>query len=634
MADERRQLILDLLARAKTKQGTDEAADDLDKLATAAEEADKKTEQLGTTSEKTGHQTDKMGNSLSETKGRIANLDRDIENVTKELNGMSAAFADASDTAERKDISKAIRRTQNELRELQKNKTRLSDLLPDPTPDSKWTDSFKKNFGALFKSVGDLAGPALGIGIVAAAPAIGATLAGAIVGGAGLTGIAGGIFLATKDPKVQSGLEALKKHIGDQLKDAAQPFVPVTIGAIGQVKRAFDDIDFRSAFKDAAAQAGPLIDGLTDTVTKLGGAFVDLIHNSGPEIKAIGQGLSQVSDALAAGLHSLADDGKAGSDALTNLFTVISVGITTVFGLVDALAKVYDVGRRISGGGLVDAFRAYDDAMAPISGKARDIAESTVGAITGTKDLAKAQDDAARAAIGQRDALEAVSKELRAQTDPAFAVLDATDKVRNAHEEAAKATKKYGANSEEARAATRKLAEAAIDLQGDVGALGGSFDGRLTPTMKRTLSAAGLTKGEIKQVERELRRAKTAADAYAGRYVAEIITNYTYNVGGNDYNREANRGSFSKRAAGGPIVRGTPYIVGENGPEIVIPSDSGRVLSAGASRGLMVQGAMTGLSGGYGGGVPRELRLTVDGNDQRLVSLLKYLIRTANLIEA
>lgn len=635
MADEKRQLILDLLARAKTRQGTDEAAHDLENLGKAAEDADKKTERLGNTSEKTGHQTDKMGNSLDETKGRISKLDKEIQGVEKEISGLSAAFADADDAASRLDLGKALRKNQADLRSLKKNKGILSDLLPDEGEVDKELKKIEPKVSGLFANLGDSIMPALITAGVASAPAIGAILSGAVVGGAGIGGIVGGFLIASKDPRVQSAAKQMKERVGAELKDAAQPFVPVAIDALGKVRRVIENLPLSQIFKDAAAQSGPLIDGVVDLVGKLGHAVADLIHNSAPEVKAIGHGLSEIGTALGKGLESLADDGPAASDALTNLFTVVSLGITAVFGLIDGLTKVYEIGRKFGGPGLIDNFRDLDAATTPIAGKLKDMTENAIAAATGTNDLAKAQDADRRAAEGQRDALSDVAKELRAQTDPAFAVLDAMDKVRDAQKEAADSAHKYGENSEQARSASRKLAEAAIDLQGDVGALGSSFDGSLTPTMKRTLKAAGLTKAQIKEVETELRRAKKAADAYDGTYVAEIITNYTYNVGGADYNREANRGSFSKRAAGGPIVRGKPYIVGENGPEVVVPDASGRVLNASGSRGLMVQGAMTGLgSTGSGGGSVRQVELVVSGGDQRLVSLLKYLIRTANLIEA
>jgi len=42
------------------------------------------------------------------------------------------------------------------------------------------------------------------------------------------------------------------------------------------------------------------------------------------------------------------------------------------------------------------------------------------------------------------------------------------------------------------------------------------------------------------------------------------------------------------RADGGPITAGTPYLVGERGPEIVVPKSSGTVLPNGTGTGTSV----------------------------------------------
>jgi hypothetical protein len=51
------------------------------------------------------------------------------------------------------------------------------------------------------------------------------------------------------------------------------------------------------------------------------------------------------------------------------------------------------------------------------------------------------------------------------------------------------------------------------------------------------------------------------------------------------------------RAEGGPVLSGTPYLVGERGPEIFMPSSSGRIISNRDSRALAGRGAGVGWSG-------------------------------------
>lgn len=651
MADDKRQLILDLLARNKMRKDTTEAADDLDKLGRAAEEADKKTTGLGDSSEKTTQKTDKLGHSVEDTRGKISKLDDEAANLEKEIGTLAKSFADAGDAGERLDISKAIRRTQTELRSVNKNKSILEDLLPSEDEvkkeTQKATKAVKSDFLESFKGIGEMGGPAMFAGIAVAAPEIGAIISGAIIGGAGLGGVVGGFLVAAQDPRIKAAAKSMKDDIGNELKDAAQPFLPVTMNALKQVDGAVKNINFKGIFADAAKYSGPVINGITTLITELGTGIESLVHNAGPAVDEIGKGIGQIGVALGNGLTELSHNGKAGADALSDLFNIITTGIGVTFEIVDGLTKIYEAGKKIGDSGvvealkqinniagpldLVNAFKSLNDQLGPTTGRIKNVGSASDVAANSTDSLARAQSASERAAMGQRDALSAVSKELKAQTDPAFAVLDATDQVRDAQKEAAAAVKKYGSNSEEARAATRKLAEAAIGLQGDVGALGGSFNGSLTPSMRATLKAAGLTKSQIANVEAELKRAKKAADAYDGTYQAKIVTTYvtqSYKVGGADYNREANRGAFSKRAAGGPVVRGVPYLVGENGPEVVVPDASGRVLNASGSRGLMVQGAMSGSSARAGQSGPVNATLSVSGAaDQAVATLVNYLIR-------
>ncbi len=137
-----------------------------------------------------------------------------------------------------------------------------------------------------------------------------------------------------------------------------------------------------------------------------------------------------------------------------------------------------------------------------------------------TEQYASAADAAAGAMRGERAALTALSDAMKAETDPVFALLDAQGNLAKAHKDAAKAIKDSGKNSIEAKEANRKLAVAAIELQAATGALSDQFDGKMSPALRTTLKAAGLTKGEIANVAKQFSEAKKKADAYDGNYRA------------------------------------------------------------------------------------------------------------------
>jgi TP901 family phage tail tape measure protein len=130
-------------------------------------------------------------------------------------------------------------------------------------------------------------------------------------------------------------------------------------------------------------------------------------------------------------------------------------------------------------------------------------------------------DAAAGAARGERAALGALYSQLKAQTDPVFALIDSQQKLKQAQDTAAKAIKEHGRNSSQARAADLELAKAALDLQNSVGNLSTTFNGRLSPSMIQTLRNAHLTEAQIKDVGKQFEAAKKSADKYAGSYEAK-----------------------------------------------------------------------------------------------------------------
>lgn len=81
--------------------------------------------------------------------------------------------------------------------------------------------------------------------------------------------------------------------------------------------------------------------------------------------------------------------------------------------------------------------------------------------------------------------------------------------------------------------------------------------------------------------------------------IKPIVESLTASLGGGGGPLAALFGGF--RAAGGPVLGGTPYVVGERGPEIVVPSASGRVVPNHAI--------------GGGGGPPTVINIDARGAD-------------------
>jgi TP901 family phage tail tape measure protein len=152
---------------------------------------------------------------------------------------------------------------------------------------------------------------------------------------------------------------------------------------------------------------------------------------------------------------------------------------------------------------------------------ASDLAGAAGPAAAETKKLTTATDAAAAAARGQRDALKSLSDFMKQETDPVFNLIKAQDDLVAAQKNYSKAVKDHGKNSAEAKQADRELALAAIALQGAVGDVSSNFNGKMTPALEKTLKAAGLSREQIKLLEKQFKDAKAAADKYDGNYAAK-----------------------------------------------------------------------------------------------------------------
>lgn len=105
--------------------------------------------------------------------------------------------------------------------------------------------------------------------------------------------------------------------------------------------------------------------------------------------------------------------------------------------------------------------------------------------------------------------------------------------------------------------------------------LGGMLAEAMTSAMQQALDA--MTKGAQGMVDQAFRTAGQIANA--------LNPANLFNGGGGGEGQKFSSGGIGKRASGGPVSGGTPYIVGEQGPELFIPSASGAILPNSALKG-------------------------------------------------
>jgi len=653
MGGDKRELILDLLTRDKSGPGLKSFSKGLDDAAKHATDADKATEKLGKTSVQTSQRTDKMGDQARDTASDIGKLSREIFLAERELQSLARAFARADSAAEKLDISKGIRKGQNDIRRLKTSKGILEGILPDPSQAA--TSFFSKLGGALTAGSGQLsklAGNHVGITIgaaigAAAGPTIISAVQSALSAGVGAGFIGAGIMLAVKgDPEIEAaGKAAGTKFSKGLATDAAKIFKGPILDSIGILSDAGDRLRVKlgSAFSGLSDDVVPLLRKVVQGAERLTDSLVNVAGKSGPALEGLGDTVLLLSDGIGDMIDILADGTPQAAANLTLLAGATADLLRWTAMTVDQLGKLAN-NPWLTGPLLPLLKKHYKDAA--------DASDQMKGS---TSALADSMTNAAKAAEGQQNALANLAKELKAQTDPVFGLLDAEDKLAEAQLNVKKQTDEHGKSSTEAKKALRQLAEAALNLEGRAGELGDTFQGKLTPELRATLRAAGLTDRQIADLGKQFTDAKKKGNAFARKYEANAsvknadwvraqldkvrrAANSIPNVvsiamritGASNASAAAAavRKNVEGRASGGSIRKDTPYWVGENGPELVYPTQAGRVLSAAASRGAVRETGPASSAGARGG----VLRLEVVGQEP-LVSAIRGLIRTANLLE-
>lgn len=571
---------------------TGDFADELAKAAKAGDE--------------TAMATEVFGKTAKTAAGHVEHLDHEIKQAKKELRELAIAFAEAETAADRADLSKSIRKAQGEISSLTKNQNFFKNLLPN---EQNNPGIFKKFSSSISDSImeGVSAGPWWAPVAAAAAPLIGGVISAAVIGAAGVGGVIGGVLLAARDPRVAAAGTALGQNLLGQLEKDADVFVGPVLANISKVEAAFGGMndDIKKIFSGSAGFLNPLVNGILGAVKGILGGIESLVSKGKPVIDALGQTFTTIGSAVGDALTTIAGGSKSAATALTDFAGDVAVVIRGVGWAVRALTELYNAMMLPTHLETNWYFKYktgidYAAAKTPVA----TIAVNTLAGVLPnlahkTKEYATAADAAAGAANGEREALGALYSELKAQTDPVFALIDAQKKLADAQKTYSSAVKAHGKKSAEAKAADLDLAKAALDLQLGVGNLSTTFNGKLSPAMLQTLHAAHLTDAQIAGISRQFADAKKSGDAYAKSYAATVsvkdfpttqakikaIKDSLDGISGKTITIKVRAdlpaglalGNLLHRAGGGPVKAGVPYVVGEQRPEVFVPDQDGTI---------------------------------------------------------
>jgi hypothetical protein len=563
-----------------------------------------------------GKAADQAGDELRGMAAEATALDKAVTSTEKNLAALRLELA-ASPTD--KGLRKQVKAEERELNFLNRLKTAVTPAEAKSTGleiGKHVTGGIGDAFGALpaqVKGAGIAIGAALAVG---AAPALGATVAAAVLGGVGLGGIAGGIAAAAQDPAVKAAGERLGESLSSSFGRIGRPFAEPLIEQMGRL----ENIGGR-AFGKIGADIAPLADHLDNIVDGVEG-FADnldlgkVAQAAGPIVDMIGAKLPDAADALTNSLDSMADGGAGAAHALGETFDALEGGIEITGRLVGELAKIEPY-VTTGGAALLDLVDTFNDKDLPLglagwiekldqSGdaaiRARGPAKSYADALG---DMGVAAEGATEKALRMSDAFDTVFGRQMALDEANAAYRQGLRDLNAELTEGEKTLKENTQEGHDNAAAVRDqlqviedLRKAQIDHGASVDVANAAYDTHIAK-LRDTLLKLGYSKKAVDEligayaslpsdVQIQLRMPGLYQALQRMRELARLL-------GSNAAGRNAAEGSepVSGRAGGGPVDPNRPYIVGEEGPELVTFGAAGMVHTAAQTRAML-----SGSSGG------------------------------------
>lgn len=497
-----------------------------------------------------------LGEKSEKVKQDIGQFDEVVKKHRDSMRELATSYANANNEADKLNIAGQISKIQKELdQQLRVRKIKVEELVEienthgiaerlmaslnhdieeearragggagDDIVDGigRDVDSSKGRLAGIGTKLGAFFGEHLGVTAGAtAAPILVSSLGSLISAGAGALGIGAGVMLAIKsDTEIQNAGKQLGKDLFGQLTQSAHTAfaepIKRELDVLGNYGDQIAD-QWGDAFEDLAPSLEPFVTSLANTITKFSGALADIAGDSGPALAALADGFDVIGDSIIGLLENITEESGENAGALEMLTVSIAGLIDGVSAAVSVLQvflvpfqAIYGVSKAAGEGigWVAKQFGAGSDAMHGFRAVTVDTTEAMGGATSAAKE--------------ETDALKGLADQLKAQTDPAFALIDAQKQLRDANKAYSKAVKDNGKDSSEAKDALLDLAKAAISVEAAAEKASGTFDGSVSPALRDTLKAAGLTDAKIDGVAKAFRGAKKAGDDFAGKYTASV----------------------------------------------------------------------------------------------------------------
>ncbi|MFC4134582.1 hypothetical protein ACFOZ4_28565 [Hamadaea flava] len=592
-----------------------------------------------------GRMFDKLGDKADDAKDEVKGFDRQLGKLDEQLDLTKlhlAVLLDEFDRTGDKTLFKDIRKDRSTISFLEKLRKEMRGVGDDaeevaPVIRRNLLGSLRDALSSLPSELkGSLIIGAAGTGAVMA-PLLGAAIGGAVLGGVGTGGIIGGIALAAQDDRVAAAGKELGQHLLGQLQSNGQSFVAPLLVAIGEVDDATTGLlaDVGDEFRGLSKLVVPLSQGLGGLIRNLGPGLSDALEASEPIIRAVSEELPELGDSISYMLQAISSQSDGATLGWISLLNIVEEGVEGFGNIVGALSATYEwlvrTTHAVAEGeagflGIAAAIAPFGLATGWVDDQTQSLIEDLDKAKASNDTLVGGFDDLANSTDRARRAMVDFSQSVEDQFDPTANLIHRLQDVKDRQREYSEAVREHGRNSREAKEANLALAQAILAASSASAAAAGTFDGKLTPALRATLKAGGLTDAQLADIEKQALAAHRALDKYADVYKARAILEFS------EY--RAGERNPSGRASGGPVEAGRTYLVGENGPELVTPTASGYVHTAQQTQAMLSSG--TGDVGAGSGSVQVAVTVSLDpsliGHSRdlaaSLVQMLRYETRT------
>lgn len=452
--------------------------------------------------------------------------------------------------------------------------------------------------------------------IIAASPLISGALAAATSAGigAGLAGI--GTFIAFQYEDVERRGQDLANTLRLQLIDAARPFGPAVLRGLDMIENRFQEWDtlLSDIFSESAQFVEPLTRGLLDAIEGILSGVQEGIGDINGFVDELARGMKFLGNIIGETLRILASTGEEGREAFRDLIFNLGNLLVMLAEFVYVATKVYGVIRDIAQvvGLLNPLLAGYIQQSDAASQKGSsfaftnvELADSFTGVITLTDE--------------ENKKLKELERNLKSASDATYDIveaqiafersLDDIDEALKANGKTLDITQEKGRQNVESFIDALKAAEKETLNQVAIGKLGAQEAAthyqQQIDSVRRLALQAGITNaqfdamfGEIISVSQLRLDAEamgitdatgelSAAVDEAARLYAQLqrIKNFRLPAQGTR--------PFSEYAEGGLVTHPTNALIGEAGPEVVIP-----LTKPARAAQLMQQSGLAGMLGG------------------------------------